>query len=280
VPLLATTGSVAGAALTCLYAAVLYVLREDLTAYIFGYATIAAITNAALQITGLIVAKRAGIPITFGRLNESWRTSGWEMLSFSWATSLTGTAYVLRENVPLLAVGAFLGPAAAGLFHVASRLAGILSMATWAMSQSLYAEAAHVAASKRYADLTWLVVRTSVYLGALGLAALLSAMIGGPALLALLAGEQYIAASAALSLLIAAQGLSGVNVGLRGALPLTAGPTKLLMANVMGLIVFAITLITFTPWLGAPGAALAQLAFELTALAVSAWYYRRWLQPL
>jgi hypothetical protein len=148
----------------------------------------------------------------------------------------------------------------------------------WAMNQSFYAEAAHLAAARRYADLTWLVVRTGCYLGAFGTAVLLAIIPAGSTVLEMVAGPEYIVAALALSVIVAAQTLSGMNVGLRGALPLTAGPAKLLIANLIAFAGFSVILILATSMLGISGAGTALLVFELIALTLGAWQYWHWLR--
>lgn len=271
-----TAVQVASSTLGCFYAALLFVAQADLTAYILGYATIAASTNIALQIAAFRIARKAGIRVRFCGLRAAMSAIDRQFWSLSWTTSLSGTIYVMRESAPILVIGSIIGPGAVGLYHVANRIAGIVSIVMWAMNQSLYAEAAHLAAAKRYMDLTWLVVQTATYLGTFGGVVFLAVVATGPLMLRAAAGGAYSGAYVALSILVGAQALSAAGVGLRAALPLTAGPTKLLTANLTAISGFAIALTIATRALGISGAAAAQLVFELIALTIAMSQYIRW----
>ena len=271
-----TTIQIVGAAVGCLYAALLYVLRVDLTAYVIGYAAIAATTNCALQIAGLTIARRTRIPIGLSGMGHAWRQTGREMLSQSLTTSLSGTIYVVRDNAPHLVIGAVLGPAAVGLYHVAARVAGILSMVMWAINQSVYPETAKLAASRFYAELHSFVLWTSAWCGGIGSVAVITVILVGQLALTVIGGPIYSDAYWPLVLLTSANALSLTGVTLRAALLATVGPITLLHITAYSFVAFVAVMLSLLHAHGLSGAALAQVAFDSLSLAIGYARYKSW----
>jgi O-antigen/teichoic acid export membrane protein len=271
-----TSIQLSSAATGCALAACLFATGAPLTAYIFGYAILAGLSNVAMLAFGLRIAIQSGVFIHLRGITDLWRGAGRDFWSFSWVMSLSGTIYVVRENAPVLVLGPLLGPAAVGLYHVAARIAGVLSMLMTAANHAFYPEAARLAATRRYPELTWFAIRAGSFCGAIGIAALVGAFALGDWLLLLVGGSAYLAAYPPLWLLIVAYCFALAGVGLRGATLVTAGPMALLAASLAPFAAFAVLLMFLVNRFGIAGAAGAQIVFDTLALAVVASQYAIW----
>jgi O-antigen/teichoic acid export membrane protein len=194
---------------------------------------------------------------------------GHEFWAFSWAMSLSGTIAVVRDRAPLLLIGALFGPTAVGLYYVAERVAGVLSLAMAAVNHVLYPEIVRLAVSRRITDLNWLVVKTGTYLFAIGLVVLLSVIVVGPLLLRGIGGLDYTAAYLPLLILIGAHSVAMAGVALRIGVIVLAGPMQFLIANFIAFIGFAFAVTVGVTQFGIVGAAVAQVAFEVLAMMVA-----------
>jgi O-antigen/teichoic acid export membrane protein len=275
---LLTAVRVGEAAAQCLAAAALFTLSAPLAAYVLSFAAVAVATNILLIVCALRVATLAGISLTVRRIDKTWASTLCEFWTFSWVLNLASTIHVVREQAPVLLVGALLGPAPVGLYHVAERIAAVLGMVMWSAHEALYPEVARLATSlRRRADLQWFALRMGVIGGGIGLAALLGTLVFGEVMLTIVGGPGYGQAYWTLLMLIGGYCFPMAGVGLRSAIIVTAGPMKILKANLVPFLPFALLVAPAILQFGIAGVAAAQILFHVLWLRIIISEFRRWL---
>jgi O-antigen/teichoic acid export membrane protein len=266
---LLTTLRAGEAAAHCLAAAVLFAAEAPLAVYVLTFAGVEVASNIVILAFAQSVAVRNGAAPAVRGIVKAWSETWHEFWAFSWAMSLSGTIAVVRDRAPLLLIGALFGPTAVGLYYVAERVAGVLSLAMAAVNHVLYPEIVRLAVSRRITDLNWLVVKTGTYLFAIGLVVLLSVIVVGPLLLRGIGGLDYTAAYLPLLILIGAHSVAMAGVALRIGVIVLAGPMQFLIANFIAFIGFAFAVTVGVTQFGIVGAAVAQVAFEVLAMMVA-----------
>lgn len=275
---LLTSLRVCEAAGQCLAAGVLFLADAPLSAYILSFAALAVAANIALLASAIHVAVRNGAsPVVIGLL-AVWAAEWREFWSFSWLMSLLGTLDIIRDRVPVLLLGAFLGPSVVGLYHIAQRFAAILSMINMPFSLALYPEAARLSSIQRYEDLQWLTLRIAAVSGTVGLAALGGTVGFGEVLIRTVFGPGYQEAYWPTVFLIGSYCFAMAGVGLNSAILVTSGPKALLRATLLPFLVFALFLAPVTAQWGLWGAAAAQILFWFMWLVVSVIEFKMWLR--
>jgi len=269
---------VTASAVTCTVAISLYMHEASLTGYLLAFACVTIVNNLVLLGCALHIGARAGIELRADMLGAAWRSVSREFWTFSWSMSASGTIYTLRERAPVLLIGALLGPRAAGLYHVADRLSGTLLSAASAINHALYPEVARLAAAMRMTELRWFVFRTGAICFASGGIVVVGMVVFGPFLLTGIGGSEYTEAYGTLTLLAGAYWIALTGVALRAAVILSMGPARLLVANGIALVGFALTLAFGVTSFGIAGAAAAQVVFEALAVLVVLSQYTKSLR--
>lgn len=268
------TVQTAGPALALVAATALFLLDANLGTYILVFAGVAVLANVVTTFCGLGMAIRADIGFGWTP-RAAWRSVGRQFWSFSWATSLYGSVQVIRQQVPVLVLGALVGPAAVGLYYAAERIAAFLLMVMWPVSQALYPEAARLAANHRHQDLQWLAARAGAYCGLAGVAGLFAAVLFGSLILRWIGGPPYSEAYLALIILLAGHCLAMAGVGFNSAVIVTSGPIKILKASFVALLSIGLVIPFTIEGYGAAGTATTQLVFDGVWLAILAWEFKR-----
>lgn len=110
---------------------------------------------------------------------------------FALITYVAATLEAAVRHGPLLAVGAFVGTRAAGLYRLASQLSQALSKLSTLLTRTVYAEVARVHASSAAAEFRKLVLQTSLVAAGAGAVVIAIAIAAGGDLLRLLGGSDF-----------------------------------------------------------------------------------------
>ena len=174
------------------------------------------------------------------------------------------------KNGPLLAVGAFVGTRAAGLYRLASQLSQALSKLSTLLTRSVYAEVARARVSTEFAEFRKLALQTSLIAGAAGLVVVVIALLIGRQLLELIAGPDFEQGAAILVPLAIAASFDLASVAFEPVLHSTGRARLSLVARlfaVAGLAVGFYLFISLGPagaaWAVALGGAISYLAMGL-----------------
>ena len=147
-----------------------------------------------LRRRGLLGALRPGLLGTARRLPQAW--------SFVWTTNIATSLGAGWGPVSNLVVGGVLGPAAAGLYKIASTLLDSAGKPADLLTKGFYPEIMRLDPASRQ---PWrLGLRTGALAGALGLVIVLLILLGGRPLIGLAFGHKYLAAYPLLSLMMVA----------------------------------------------------------------------------
>jgi len=166
-------------------------------------------------------------------------------------STLTGAV----KQVPVLALGGFVGPVAAGLYRLANQLAQALSKVASLLARSAYAELNQVRASGGIAALRSLLAKTnrlSLYAGLILI--VIIALLGKPVLWAM-SGEAFIAAYPLLLLLGVAASIDFMAVSYEPALLAATDGKVALKIRFVCAVILLLLLYILLPRIGAPGAA-------------------------
>jgi O-antigen/teichoic acid export membrane protein len=188
-------------------------------------------------------------------------------------TSLASSLGFFWMQASTLAVGAVAGPATAGGFRLADRLATGIAKPTETVTRVLYPELARLVANEDHATLRKLFVRTCWISGGLALLVVLICAFAGRLILSLVAGPQYAFAQPYLLLLAISAGIDLTGFALEPFHNAHGRAGRVLRARIWGTVAYAILLAALLPTIGAIGAALAAIvtsAIVFVLLALSA----------
>jgi O-antigen/teichoic acid export membrane protein len=123
---------------------------------------------------------------------------------FAWATNFSSSLDVAFTHVATLAVGAFLGPVEAALWRVARQIADALAKPARLLIPALYPELAKLRAARGLAAMQKLALHVGLIGGGGATVMLLVAIFAGEALLTLIMGPSFGAASETMTWQVAA----------------------------------------------------------------------------
>ena len=263
--LLGVTATAAAAA-RLLGATAVWAAGGGLPAMLAAWA-LAAIVESGLE-WAFVLAGRDG-KIALGR--RAWRralSDNPRIWRFMVETSLASTLAAVWQQAGTLGVGAVGGPALAGGYRIAGKLATALAQPADAATRALYPELALLIASPDPILLRRVVARTTAIGIALALI-LVSAVAGaGPLLLRLVSGRAFAAAEPFLLLLALASAVDLASIVLEPLLAAHGSSRDIVRARIAGGIAFACALTALVPLLGPPGAAVAAI---VGAVALRLW---------
>ena len=182
---------------------------------------------------------------------------------FMLQTNLANSLGLFWSQIGVLAVGGIDGPAAAGGFRLASKLAKAIARPVQTLAGVLYPELARLVASNDRATLRKLMWQIRLISVGLSLLVVLIAAFGGPAILRGFAGPAYDFAHIYLLLfgIVAAIDLSGI--GLEHLHTAHGRTGRVLGTRAIGAAVYGIALALLLPTEGALGAAIASICTAL-----------------
>lgn len=221
---------------------------------------------------------RAKTPIRFSRSNfaglKSLPARYADFYHFAFITNGSATLKAMAQQVPLLVVGFFVGPAAAGFFRLAYQLKDAASRFAEMLSRSLYAEfsSLHARGSADESAILFSQLRRIAAISALLLMSL--AYFAGAPILTLIAGTEYLPAYPILLILAAASAVELFGVGHEPRLMAIGKPQISLLIRGVSAIALIVIMAVLLPLWGAVGAAYAILSYSMLSVAMLLWYNR------
>lgn len=182
-----------------------------------------------------------------------------DLLYFLGALNIGSTLTGAVKQVPVLALGSYVSPAAAGLYRLANQLTQALSKVSSLLARSAYAELNHMRAREGMDALRKLLGQANrLSLVAAMILILVVALLGKPVLWAV-AGEAFVAAYPVLLLLGIAAAFEFMAVNYEPALLASTDGKVALRLRLIGAVILIALLVLLLPRMGIMGAALAVL---------------------
>lgn len=223
-------------------------------------------TTLALGVCGVLLARR--LPAELASAGPAYRVGEW--LNTAVPLSLTSGLTLLAGRIDVLMVGFLLGTTEAGIYHVATRLAGVAvlgSRAAYSVAAPMIAEL-HAKGSAELQRVVRLVARVAA---GFALGALAVVLVRGGWLLGLF-GESYRAGSEALLVLAVGEVIRGLMGPGEFLLMMTGHQRRAALVLAIGLLINGAGNILLLPILGIVGAAIA----SATGLAARKWIAASW----
>lgn len=176
---------------------------------------------------------------------------------FMWQASLSSSLGFIWMQTGVLAVGAFAGPAMAGGFRLAEKIAGALAKPAETFTRALYPELARLVASDEHARLRILFRRTALVSILAAIILVIFCAAGGPLLLRLVAGPRFGFAQPFLVILAVSAAIDVGGVALEPFLNAHGEASAVLRARILGTILYFALLFALLPALGPVGAGVA-----------------------
>lgn len=257
-------------------AAVAWVVMPDITGFLIGWAfaeLLCAVSywHLAIRVGGERIGKwRAGRTMDARHENPG-------LVGFLTATNLQTSLASIGQQVAVLIVGAFVGPAGAGLYRLANQLANSLTKISSLLSRSIFVELSRTNSAGREA-LSALFRRTNRLALAAGAVIIALILTIGHPLLGLIAGRAFLPAYPVLLMLGVAACIELIGVSYRPLLMATdrAGLSlRITFATTLMLLALQAALL---PLYGTKGAAMANIAASLAGFAMMAVASRKALR--
>jgi len=183
---------------------------------------------------------------------------GSRMARFALGTQWNLSLKLADRHIPTLLVGGLLGPSGAGLFRVAQQFSDVLLRSNAKLlSPAIYPQLARLTADRRWRDRRAMIARlTAIGAGAFGV--LFAALaVFGEALIAVVAGAEFVAAYPAMVWLAFGGVLTGLFFALEPLLLATDGVKRVVASNAAALVVYLGALVLLLDALGLVGAGIA-----------------------
>jgi O-antigen/teichoic acid export membrane protein len=185
---------------------------------------------------------------------------------FTGLTNLGSTASSAQQQLPLLTVGLFAGPVAAGLFRFANQLSQALARVGDLLARSMFTEMSRVHAGEDPNAASALFRRSSRMAAIGGVSVLLIVVILGKPALYIISGSAYLPAYPLLVMLGAAAAIDLAAVGFEPALVAAGYAGRAVVIRLIALAVLGGTLWALLPVMQERGAGIAIIASSFASL--------------
>jgi O-antigen/teichoic acid export membrane protein len=239
-------------------------LHPTVTGFLCAWAAAELATAVAYWWTALQRRRLAFSPAGLRRLARE-QPSLWR---FVLLTNLSSTLTLTVKQFTLIVVGAFGGPAAAGMFRVAAQLAQAMVKATQTFSRAAYAEL--VLAFTNGSDRA-LLIQLTLIAGAVAVAMVGFAALFGAPLLHLIATRQFSGAYGPIVILVAAAGLDLLGFAFEPAMTARGHAGAAFRLRVVASGAQAGLLFLLLPAFGLVGGAWATFGGSLAAVLLTGW---------
>lgn len=240
-------------------------------AFLFVWA-IAAFAQAVATWAAALAVQEGRLAIGYAAFRRAARENR-HLWRFTLQTNVSSSLAFLGLQAGTLAVGAVAGPATAGAFRLADRLASGIMKTTETVTLALYPELARLVASNDRATLQKLFLRTSRVSAFLAIVVIVACAIAGKLFLRIIAGPQFEFAQPLLLLLAISASINLFGLVLEPFHNAHGHAGRVLRARAIGTIVYFAALAALLPSFNAVGAAIAAIimsAVVFIQLAVSA----------
>lgn len=180
-----------------------------------------------------------------------------------WQTNID----LLPKHVSVLLAGSMLGPASAGLFRLAREFSTVLTQPAVMLREVLFPDLTRSFHAEDGAIRT-VPFKTALIAGSAGLAFVLFSIIFGESLLEII-GEEYVAASTLLSLMLLAASFDLAGAPLRAAAYAMGKAAPVLRIHILGIITYISMFFLLTPITGLIGPGLAIILASALALVLT-----------
>jgi O-antigen/teichoic acid export membrane protein len=177
-----------------------------------------------------------------------------------------------------LAVGAVAGPAEAGAFRLARRLAKGMVKPVQPIALALYPELSRLVAEDDHKQLRTVVARVTLVASGLALLVVLVTGIAGREMLHLLAGRKFEFAQEFLFLLAIATAIDLAGFAFDPLVSAHGGSGKVLRTNIVAAVGYGVLLALLLPSIGSIGAAIAAILCSLLIFVQLAYFTVQILQ--
>ncbi|MET0364214.1 MAG: lipopolysaccharide biosynthesis protein [Sphingobium sp.] len=200
-------------------------------------------------------------------------------LSFAWSTNMSTTMRTFTQEADALLVGVLAGPAAAGMYHIAKRMAKVAQQAGAQVQAVLYPDMARIWVQRDFATFRSMILQIQWALAAIGVCALTAGYLLGDIIIHAAIGEAFADAYPLLLTQLVAVSLYLHAAPSRAAL-LAMGEHRVVMRIAIGstMLFFAVAF-TLIPHIGAMGANIAHIALGLTTAILSDIWWMRGSSP-
>jgi O-antigen/teichoic acid export membrane protein len=197
------------------------------------------------------------------------------LVGFLTATNLQVTLSQMGQQVAVLFIGIFVGPAGAGLYRLANQLSQSLTKISSLLSRSIFVELARTHSSAGTDELRRLFRRTNRLAMIAGAVIVGLILLVGHPLLGLVAGKDFLPAYPLLLVLGVAASVDLVGVSYRPLLMATDGAGLSLRITFAATLLMFVLLAILLPVQGTVGAAIANLASSVAGFVMMGWASRR-----
>lgn len=264
-----------GPTVRLVFAALAYVLEAGLSGFLLAWLA-GSIAEAAVQwFFGLRELARRGLLKGLLQWPKGITRQHAGIWRFVLTTKLDTSLEELSSRATPLAVGWILGPAAAGLFHVALKIGTVLTQPMMLLGQTLYPELSKLVASKQFQNLNRVVLRTGLIAVALGLSVLLLLSTFGEQILVLFGGIGFDAAYNVLILVALAGTIQLFGFPMSSALVASGRPGVVLKIKLVASVLLFPALLGLLKLYGLNGAGLYATAFALITVVSLSVVFRR-----
>ncbi|WP_432807423.1 lipopolysaccharide biosynthesis protein [Rhodoligotrophos ferricapiens] len=196
------------------------------------------------------------------------------LLSFTIGSNVELTIRSSANELDTLLVGMLAGPTAAGLYHIAKRMARLVLQFGVQVQAVLYPDVARLWAQRAYGEFRRAVMQIEVMLAAVGLGLILATAIAVKPLLAWTAGPSFVDAAplAIVQMVAVAMTLSGSAV--RTALLAMGRQPAVLRVVTAATVMFHVTAFATIPFIGAIGGNIAHVVMALIWISGLTILYR------
>lgn len=191
------------------------------------------------------------------------------------STNASVSLRLTSNQIPMLMIGAYVGPAAAGAFRLAYQLGRGLFKLAPILTRAAFPELVRAARTNSADQLNRLLWRILLASTAVSLAILLIAAVAGKPVLLLVGGHNYVSAYPILLWIAAAGCLDLATVGFEPVLIALHRAATVFIIQALTTLVLLLAMVTLTPLYGAIGAAMALFAGGLvteTLLALACFH--------
>ena len=239
-------------------------LADSMTAMLFdptirGFMIAWAAAELVTAATYWIMVWRSGDLALVMRGRSGWRALVAEnpgVIRFALSTNASATLGLSSKQIPLLLVGASIGPAAAGAFRLAAQVAQALAKLSQLLSRAAFPEIVRAVRTAAPERLRQILIRTMLASSAAALAILAVVALIGEPMLKLVGGKSFGSAYPVLLWLAAAGCFDLATVSLDTVLTAVNRAGTVFAIRVVGVVLLFIAAFALMPVYGATGVAM------------------------
>ncbi|HET8749666.1 MAG TPA: lipopolysaccharide biosynthesis protein [Sphingomicrobium sp.] len=238
---------------------------------------IAAIAQALTEWTAAIIVNRSGLALGWRAFRQALDENE-RVLPYMLQINVSNSVRMSWTQLGTLAVGAVAGPAEAGAFRLARRLAKGMVKPVQPIALALYPELSRLVAEDDHKQLRIVVARVTLVASGLALLVVLVTGIAGREMLHLLAGRKFEFAQEFLFLLAIATAIDLAGFAFDPLVSAHGGSGKVLRTNIVAAVGYGVLLALLLPSIGSIGAAIAAIICSLLIFVQLAYFTVQILQ--